>query len=90
MGSQSVCVLTMRWCRVDSTLQIRDGTRDLSTFVGMRPLRVLGKVVDIKAKVTQYLDETFYNLTAVATNDWKTYAEMRNLAQARYGLQPKP
>jgi len=84
---RSVYVLTMTWCRVDSILQIRDGTRDLSTFVGMRPLRVLGKVVDIKAKVTQYLDETFYNLTAVATNDWKTYAEMRNLAQARYGLQ---
>jgi len=66
---------------------VKEGVRDLSTFVGMRPLRVLNDTVDIKAKVTQYLDETFYNLTAVATNDWKTYGEMRNLAQARYGLR---
>ena len=30
---------------------IKEGVKDLSTFVGMRPLRVLGDVVDIKAKV---------------------------------------
>lgn len=34
-----------------------------------------------------YLDKTFYNLTAITMNDWKTYEEMRNLALKKYGLQ---
>lgn len=38
------------------------------------------------AHVTHYLDKTFYNLTTVALHDWKTYAEMRNLAAQKYGL----
>ena len=38
------------------------------------------------AYVTHYLDKTFYNLTTVALHDWKTYAEMRNLAAQKYGL----
>lgn len=33
-----------------------------------------------------YLDKTFYNLTAVALFDWQTYAEMRNLAQEKYHI----
>ena len=32
------------------------------------------------------MDKTFYNLTTVALYDWKTYAEMRNLAQEKFGL----
>ena len=33
-----------------------------------------------------YLDRTFYNLTTVALHDWKTYGEMKNLAQHKYKL----
>lgn len=36
--------------------------------------------------VTHYLDSTFYNLTTVALHDWKTYGDMRNLAEQKYGL----
>jgi len=36
--------------------------------------------------VEHYLDQTFYNLTTVALHDWKTYGEMRSLAQHNYGL----
>ncbi len=36
--------------------------------------------------VTHYLDYTFYNLTTVALHDWKTYGDMRNLAEQKYGL----
>ena len=36
--------------------------------------------------VAHYLDSTFYNLTAVALHDWKTYGEMKNLAAQRYNL----
>ena len=50
------------------------------------PLRFSDSTYDLKTKVTHYLDTTFYNLTTVALHDWKTYAEMRNLAQQKYGL----
>ena len=33
-----------------------------------------------------YIDKTFYNLTTVALHDWKTYGEMKNLAQQKYHL----
>lgn len=39
------------------------------------------------ASVRHYLDATFYNLTTVALHDWRTYAEMRNLAKERYGIE---
>ena len=39
-----------------------------------------------KAHVTHYLDTTFYNLTTVSLHDWKTYGDMRNLAEQKYGL----
>ena len=38
------------------------------------------------AEVEQYLDRTFYTLTTVALHDWKTYGDMRNLAQQKYAL----
>ena len=40
----------------------------------------------LTAHVTHYLDTTFYNLTTVALHDWKTYGDMRNLAEQKYGL----
>ena len=43
-------------------------------------------MVDMKEKVTSYLDATFYNLTTVTTHDWRTYEEMRTLAQDKYGV----
>lgn len=36
--------------------------------------------------MTHYLDTTFYNLTTVSLHDWKTYGDMRNLAEQKYGL----
>ena len=39
------------------------------------------------AYVTHYLDQTFYNLTTVALHDWRTYAEMRNVAAQKYQLE---
>jgi len=60
---------------------------DLLSFLIMKPLNVLGRALDLKARVSAYLDETFYNLTTIATHDWKTYAEMRSLAENKYGLR---
>lgn len=38
------------------------------------------------AFVEHYLNKTFYNLTTVALHDWKTYGEMKNMAEQKYGL----
>ena len=37
-------------------------------------------------QVARYLDSTFYNMTTVTTHDWRTYEEMRTLAQDKYGV----
>ena len=60
---------------------------DLSRFLKLRPLRFFGRSLDLRAHVSHYLDTTFYNLTTVALHDWKTYEEMRSLAQQKYGLE---
>eukprot|EP01104_Vermistella_antarctica_P012640 TRINITY_DN3700_c0_g2_i4.p1 TRINITY_DN3700_c0_g2~~TRINITY_DN3700_c0_g2_i4.p1 ORF type:complete len:921 (-),score=299.85 TRINITY_DN3700_c0_g2_i4:108-2870(-) len=63
------------------------GVKDLCAFVNLKPLRFMDRLIDFKQLVAHYLDTTFYNLTTVALYDWKTYAEMRNLAKQKYGLQ---
>lgn len=40
----------------------------------------------ILVQVEHYLDKTFYNLTTVALHDWKTYGEMKNVAEQKYKL----
>lgn len=47
---------------------VREGARDLSTFVGMRPLRVLGKVIDLKAKVRSTAPTYIIVTTTTTTN----------------------
>ena len=54
--------------------------------VALRPLRFAGHSVDVRATVEHYLDTIFYNLTTVTPKDWRTYEEMRALAQDKYGL----
>ncbi|KAK3730652.1 hypothetical protein QZH41_008272, partial [Actinostola sp. cb2023] len=73
--------------QLDDRNPFKVGMRDLSHFLKLRPIRLFDKFIDIKAYVTHYLDSTFYNLTTVALHDWKTYAEMRNMAKQKYGLE---
>lgn len=58
----------------------------LHYYMDLRPIRLHGKTLDLRLQVTHYLENTFYNLTTVALHDWKTYGEMRNLANDKYGL----
>ena len=68
---------------------VQNGVRDLSALVSVRPIRFFDKIIDIKTDVGNYLDRKFYDLTTVALYDWKTYAEMRNLAHEKYGITMK-
>ncbi|KAF1793908.1 WASH complex subunit 7, C-terminal [Phytophthora cactorum] len=58
----------------------------LHYYLDLRPIRLDGKTLDLRQHVTHYLESTFYNLTTVVLHDWKTYGEMRNLANDKYGL----
>jgi hypothetical protein len=42
--------------------------------------------VDVKQRVTYYLENDFYNLTTVFLDDFQKNVEMRNLAFDKYGL----
>ena len=64
----------------------RQGVKDLAALVAAKPFYFINRTIDIKEYCKNYLDETFYNLTTVALYDWKTYAEMRNLAQEKYRI----
>lgn len=65
----------------------QNANKDLSRFLQLEPLRLFDRIVDVRQRVTHYLDTVFYNLTTVTLHDWKIYAEMRNLAYEKYGLQ---
>lgn len=63
-----------------------DDSKDYSVFLET-PMIELGHVnVSVKQRVCHYLDKTFYNLSTVASHDWKIYAEMRTLASQKYNL----
>jgi len=64
----------------------KTGVKDLTRFIRLKPLRFVDESIDIKAHVAHYLDTTFYNLTTVSLNNWKTYGEMRSLAEEKYGI----
>ncbi|XP_065176385.1 WASH complex subunit 4-like [Sycon ciliatum] len=73
--------------QLDSRNPFRVGHKDLSALLHVKPIRFFDTFFDICAHVTHYLDTTFYNLTTVALHDWKTYSEMRHLAEQKYNLR---
>ncbi|KNC56420.1 WASH complex subunit 7 [Thecamonas trahens ATCC 50062] len=67
-----------------------EGTRDFAPYFALKPMVLFDRVYDVKDEVTHYLNVMFYDLTAVALQDWKVYEEMRNLAAAKWGLECTP
>ncbi|XXG67338.1 hypothetical protein AAC387_Pa06g0709 [Persea americana] len=64
----------------------KTGVRNLSWYLQLKPLRLPFKCIDIKLQVESYLNYAFYNHTAMSSYNWKTYSEMRQLAELKYGL----
>jgi hypothetical protein len=64
----------------------KDSMKQFRQLLNSPSLHVCGTSVDIKGKVEQYLNKTFYNLTAAALPDAQTYNEMKILAKERFGL----
>ncbi|XP_061187838.1 WASH complex subunit 4-like isoform X2 [Saccostrea echinata] len=72
--------------QLDDRNPFKVGLKDLSHLLKVRPIRLFDRLINIKAYVEHYLNKTFYNLTTVALHDWKTYGEMKNMAQQKYCL----
>lgn len=72
--------------QLDDRNPFKVGLHDLSHLLHVRPIRFFHRTINIKAYVEHYLNKTFYNLTTVALHDWKTYGEMKNMAEQKYGL----
>jgi len=60
--------------------------KDLKRYLSVGPLQIFEKYFKIKDYVEDYLNRTFYDMTTLNINDWKTYQHMRILAKTKYDL----
>jgi WASH complex subunit 7 len=60
--------------------------KDLKKFLTLPPIPIFHHKFDIKNFVEMYLNRTFYDMTTLNLNDWKTYQQMRNLAKTKFNL----
>uniref|UniRef100_A0A1A9WID3 WASH complex subunit 4 n=1 Tax=Glossina brevipalpis TaxID=37001 RepID=A0A1A9WID3_9MUSC len=79
---------------VHSSLQLEkmnpfeQGIDDYKKLINIYPLAINGNYILLKDHVENYLSAMFYNLTTISLHDWKTYEEMRHLANKRLILKP--
>uniref|UniRef100_A0A7S3NG75 Uncharacterized protein n=1 Tax=Euplotes harpa TaxID=151035 RepID=A0A7S3NG75_9SPIT len=60
---------------------------DYMNFLNIEDIILFENRINLKAKVSQYLSEKFYEMTALTPIDWKTYEHIRVLAKQTYGLE---
>jgi WASH complex subunit 7 len=60
---------------------------DNRSLLTMKPAICNNEYVLIRNHVESYLSKMFYNLTTISLKDWRTYEEMRRLAEKKYSLE---
>lgn len=60
---------------------------DRRALVELKPFRLDNEVISVRDHVEHYLSKMFYNLTTISLKDWRTYGEMRYLAERKYSLE---
>jgi WASH complex subunit 7 len=60
--------------------------KDLRRYLNVGPLYLFETVINIKECIEEYLNKTFYDMTTMNLNDWKTYQQMRGLARTKFSL----
>ena len=63
--------------------------QDQRALVGLKPVAVSNRneYISVRDHVEHYLSKMFYNLTTISLKDWRTYGEMRLLAEKKYHLE---
>jgi len=59
---------------------------DYMNFLSIDDIILFENRINLKSRVSQYLSEKFYEMTALTPLDWKTYEHIRVLAKQTYGL----
>uniref|UniRef100_A0A1B0D0L9 WASH complex subunit 4 n=1 Tax=Phlebotomus papatasi TaxID=29031 RepID=A0A1B0D0L9_PHLPP len=57
-----------------------------NAWLGIGAFKLADRYVSFKRYVEAYLSYMFYNLTTISLHDWRTYGEMRRLAQLKMSL----
>lgn len=60
---------------------------DRRALVDLKPILVDDEYIFVRDNVEHYLSKMFYNLTTISLKDWRTYGEMRFLAERKYSLE---
>jgi WASH complex subunit 7 len=71
---------------MDTVNPLTTKSKQLGDLLSMKALNIYGERVDMKQRVTYYLENDFYNLTTVFLDDFQKNVEMRNLAFDKYGI----
>ena len=74
------------WDHMQAPNPIKEELRAMCKYLQAKPIRLFSSTVNVKEEVCAYLEKEFYELTVIALHDYKTYAEMRNLALSNFGL----
>jgi WASH complex subunit 7 len=60
---------------------------DRRALIALSPAMISNEYISIRDHVEHYLSKMFYNLTTISLKDWRTYGEMRYLAERKYSLE---
>lgn len=60
---------------------------DHRSLVRLNPVLIDHGYLSVRGHVEHYLSKMFYNLTTISLKDWRTYGEMRLLAERKYSLE---
>ena len=65
---------------------LEESIYDYMNFLNIEDIILFENRINLKSKVSQYLSEKFYEMTALTPIDWKTYEHIRVLAKQTYNL----
>ena len=72
--------------QVNSRNPFKSPPVQIQNYLDLEPIQILDNQISIKHRVEEYLSRVFYNLTTVSLYNWRTYSEMRHLAEVRLSL----
>ena len=61
--------------------------KDLRRYLNIGPLHLFESTMNIKECIEDYMNKTFYDMTTMNLNDWKTYQQMRGLALTKFSIE---